>query len=370
MEKIKKAINKIKSNRTHSIIATVLICALVIIIFASALNTIGDIKNVSNGIKNPGVGTDSIESEGSIGFIGSTSDITDSSTSKNESYNNGDYKNESTSVPEESNKEDNKQTVDEYGDTIIVDEKLVYTCDIDIETKNYKKAYNSIKELINEYKGITEKENTNNRDYDWYYSDEEDDGLVQTYIRCRIPSNKYNEFLDKLDKLGDDNKVVSKSTSTDNITQQYVDSKAELESLKIQEESLVNMLKSANTISDMITVEDRLTDVRARIYKLTADIRNMDMDVAYSYVNIELNEVKEYTKEEELGFFANIWDKLKDSLETSIDIIKNIITFIIVMTPIVILNVLPLVIIIRLLLKLRKKRLNKRAKKIEDKDNK
>lgn len=83
----------------------------------------------------------------------------------------------------------------------------------------------------------------------------------------------------------------------DNISQRYYDTTAQIVALQIQEKNLLAMMEKCETIEDMITVEQRLSEVQYQFDSLQTTRQYMDMDVAYSYVNISVSEVMEYHRD-------------------------------------------------------------------------
>lgn len=111
----------------------------------------------------------------------------------------------------------------------------------------------------------------------------------------RIPSADAEAYLDTISAVCN---VRSSSLTTDDITGSYYDSKARMESLVEQESRLDAMMDKAQTLSEMLAIEDKLTDVRAEINALNKQIQLMDKSVDYSYVYVELSEVIEYHVED------------------------------------------------------------------------
>ncbi|MDE7274981.1 MAG: DUF4349 domain-containing protein [Lachnospiraceae bacterium] len=194
----------------------------------------------------------------------------------------------------------------------LLEEKLVYHCNLEIETLDYPATMTSVKETITKYGGIIQSESESDSGYNWYYENyRKTSGTMHNYLEVRIPSKNYNNFLAELDGVG---KVISKSTSVDNISQQYYDTTAQIEALQIQEKNLLAMLEKCETIEDMITVEQRLSEVQYQLNNLQTTRRYMDMDVAYSYVNINISEVMEYRQESEPVRRNTFADRLKNTL--------------------------------------------------------
>lgn len=194
----------------------------------------------------------------------------------------------------------------------LLEEKLVYYCDLQIETLDYPATITAIKGTITKYGGIIQAETESDNGYNWYYENyRKTSGTMSNYLQVRIPSKDYNNFLAELDGVG---KIISKSTSVDNISQQYYDTTAQIEALQIQEKNLLSMMEKCETIEDMIAVEQRLSEVQYQLNNLQTSRRYMDMDVAYSYVNIGITEVMEYRQDSEPVRRNTFVDRLKNTL--------------------------------------------------------
>lgn len=188
--------------------------------------------------------------------------------------------------------ENTKDETSNVNNITLLEEKLIYRCDLDIQTTDYNTSIENIRNTISKYNGIIQSERETDDSYDWYKTDfVKTRGTLHNYMEVRIPSKDYYNFINELDGVG---KIISKTQNVDNISQQYYDTTASIKALKIEEERLLDMLNQCYDIEDMITVEERLSEVEYEVSRLTTELRYMDMDVAYSYVNIELDEVMEY----------------------------------------------------------------------------
>lgn len=225
-------------------------------------------------------------------------------------------------------------TTDANGNKIkLVEEKLVYRCQLDIETKNYTEDKENLMKLISEYEGIIQNSNEYDSDDYWYSSDHvKTRGTKTLNLQVRIPSEKYKEFIGTVGTIG---KVKRNSQQVDNISYDYYNTQADIEQLKIQEQRLLEMMEQAYTIEDMITVEDRLSEVQNELSKLQTKLVGLDTDVAYSYVDIELEEVFEYSaaEVEKPGFFKRLGKEIVDGFKAMIQIFEDIILFIVGAVP-------------------------------------
>lgn len=248
-------------------------------------------------------------------------------------------------------------------------EKLVYKCAMSIETMEYQKSYDAIKAALEEVGGIVQYERQTDDGSRWYYEDYvKHNGTLHATISCRVPTAKYNEFVNSVSGVG---KVMDKQTSVDNISQEYYDSTTKVQSLKIQEERLLTMLSQATTIEEMLNIEDRLEDLRYEISQLETKIIYMDMDVAYSYVDIELEEVLEYSVVEEPvkknTFIDRLVNTVKDSADEFLDLCEELLFTFIYLIPYILIGGVAIIVICKVR-KIKARDLFKRKKNEEIKD--
>ena len=163
--------------------------------------------------------------------------------------------------------------------------------------------------------GVIQSENESDSGQNWYFENyRKTTATLHNFLEVRIPSRNYEVFLAELDGVG---KIVSKSSSVENISQQYYDTTTQIESLRIQERNLLEMMEKCETIEDMITVEERLAQVQSERSKLETAKRYMDTDVAFSYVNITISEVMEYHQDREPVKRNTFVDRLINTIKST-----------------------------------------------------
>lgn len=261
------------------------------------------------------------QADGQIGAIGQDSASSQESTEQS---------NVSSEVSDDDTSQTDSQTQQSSGDTNIklVSDKLVYRCSLDIETKNYDEDLDNLLSLIDKYEGIIQNSNEYDDDNYWYETDNvKTHGTKRITLEVRIPQAKYKEFIDTVGTVG---RVRQNSQQVDNISYDYYNTQADIEQLKIQESRLLDMMKQAQTIDEMITVEDRLTEVQNELSKLQTKLVGLDTDVAYSYVDISLQEVYEYTSTpvETKGFLQRLGEEVVQAFKDMITIFEDLIIFI------------------------------------------
>lgn len=136
-----------------------------------------------------------------------------------------------------------------------------------------------------------------------------EDGNRWIDLTLRIPAKNYSSFLEAAENAAS---LLNKDESTQDITSQYVDVEARLNSLKNQEQRLQELAAQAESLEDLLAIEARLSDVQYQIESYTAQQRLFDDQVDYSTVTVELNEVRVYTPVKR-GFGSRIVNAFQSS---------------------------------------------------------
>ena len=234
-------------------------------------------------------------------------------------------------------------------------QKIVYTGNLSIQTLEYDKSAASIRKKIKDAGGFSEAESERDNDYYWYSYNSGSNNTRYLNITARIPSEKFEDFINS---LSGDGKIMSRSVNAENISQVYANKETYKKSLEKEQERLLEMMDKAETIEDMITVESRLSEVERQLNVYKTDLAQMDKDVEFSTIYIELKEVKRYTEEVNSTTFA---EEVKYAFEDAINSFRNfcegIVLFVVRNFPYLIILAVILALIIRAIGRSRAKRI-------------
>ncbi|HEU5201039.1 MAG TPA: DUF4349 domain-containing protein [Ktedonobacterales bacterium] len=84
-------------------------------------------------------------------------------------------------------------------------------------------------------------------------------------------------------------KLTSEKETVQNVTSQYVDLQSRLTNLRTEQSRLLTFLSQAQSLSDMLTIQDKLTDVEGQIEQIEGQINDLSGQTAYSTVTINLS---------------------------------------------------------------------------------
>lgn len=191
--------------------------------------------------------------------------------------------------------------------------KLIKTVNMTVETQEYDILMQNLEARIKELGGYIQKlESNNGSSYSGNRSSR------NASLTVRIPQANLDSFVGSISELAN---IVRRSESVDDITLTYVDLQSHKESLQVEQERLLNLLEKAETLEDIITLENRLTSVRYQIESMESQLRTYDDQVDYSTIYLGITEVKIYTPtvEEEL----TAWKRMVKGFEESIGDIRD-----------------------------------------------
>ena len=238
----------------------------------------------------------------------------------------------------------------EQADLASENRKIVYSGNISLQTLEYDSSSQSIHDKINKYGGFIESENTSNDDPYWYYRERSGSSARRTRrnlsITARIPAEKFDAFMED---LKNDGQVINTSVNAENISVSYANHDASRKALEIEQERLLKMMDKAESIEEMIAVEERLTEVERELGNERTKLSAMDRDVNFSTIYINLEEVFEYS---ETVVETTYGERLKRAFDNAIDgfvvFWEDLILFIVGSFPFLIMLVIIIVVIVKL----------------------
>lgn len=241
------------------------------------------------------------------------------------------------------------------------DRKLIRTVELEMETKEFERMMAELETQIQDLGGYIENlETYNGSSYSGYRTSR------WANLTIRIPREALNGFLQNVSEIGN---VVRRSDSVDDVTLSYVDMESRRDTLKAEQARLLELLERADTVEDMIALEERLSNVRYYLESMESKLRTIDNQVDYSTVHLNLSEVKELTPVEEKTDLQRITDGFVDSLKNIGRGVKEGIIWFVIHIPYLVIWAAVIAVIIVILKRSRKKRAAKKAAKAQQAGN-
>lgn len=156
--------------------------------------------------------------------------------------------------------------------------KIIYSSNYEIETEAFSDSLDALDRLCEKYGAYYETSNT------YGYKD----NAKKAKYTIRVPVENYKAFIGEAGSLGT---VTSSSQNNKDVTEQYFDTEARLESAKLREERILEILSEASKLDDVLRLERELSDIRYEIESYTGSLRKYDSLVSYATVSISINEL-------------------------------------------------------------------------------
>lgn len=134
-------------------------------------------------------------------------------------------------------------------------------------------------------------------------------------LTVRVPADRVDEFTAVMEEAAN---VVSSSKNLEDVTLNYVDNQTRLEALKTEEARLLELMESAQDLSDLLEIEKRLTDVHYEMERVTSRLRTYDNQIDYATIRLSLEEVREYTPVE-----PTVWERISGGFARSLVGVKE-----------------------------------------------
>ena len=235
-------------------------------------------------------------------------------------------------------------------------EKIIYSASVTVETTEFEETLKGLEEMVSRYGGFIESSSVSGNNY--YSTASGKSGNRYASYTIRVPGSCFSEVMSTLACLGN---VPYSYTYTENVTAQYYDTKSRLEAYQAQQDSLIAMMEKAETVEDLITIENALVEVRYKIDSLQSSLTNWDRKVNFSTINLEINEVNKYTPEAKESYGQRLVRALSRGMESVGSFFSNLLVGLLEALPSLIVLAVLAVIVVVIVKKSKKKKAAKRA---------
>lgn len=182
-------------------------------------------------------------------------------------------------------------------------EKIIYTAQLNLETTEFDKASAALEQLAQDLDGFVEAGSVGDRGSGYSWGD----------YTIRVPAERFNDFLSQAGALCHE---TWRSVERQNVSESYYDTAGRLKTQQIKLERLQALLKEAEAMADIITIESAISETEWMIEDLSGTLRHYDAQVDYATVHISLQEVYRLSNAEDapLSFTGRLGAAFSDGL--------------------------------------------------------
>ena len=102
-------------------------------------------------------------------------------------------------------------------------------------------------------------------------------------VTVKVPASS---FEDAMNSTGDFGELLSRSISTEDVSENYYDLETRLETRKILQKKLESYLAGAKNISDLLDIERQLNDVTSELESMEKQFRRLSNQIDFSTISI------------------------------------------------------------------------------------
>ena len=167
--------------------------------------------------------------------------------------------------------------------TAVSGRKIIYTAYMELESLDYTDTVTRLMQAMNRAGGYIQ--NSSQRG-------SEEEGNRSAEYTFRIPADKYDSFLNDAENTGN---ALYRNEETSDVTAEYVDVEARVKSLEGQRDRLLELQQKAESLEDLLAIENQLTQVQYELESYTGQKRVLDDQIDLSTVTVSVYEVKVMT---------------------------------------------------------------------------
>ncbi len=104
-------------------------------------------------------------------------------------------------------------------------------------------------------------------------------------MAVRVPVARFDETMNRIAELAKD--VLIRSATAQDVTEEYVDLQAKVQSLEVARDRLLQIMAEAKTTKDLLEIEKQLTQRNAEIDSMKARLQYLEQTASLSSIQIE-----------------------------------------------------------------------------------
>jgi hypothetical protein len=215
-------------------------------------------------------------------------------------------------------------------------QKIIKNANLRFEAEDLSATAETINKAILKYHAQTQSDAEGKTDY----------SVTRTMV-VRMPSQYFEAF------VGDISKGVkyfdTKEISSEDVTEQYVDTEARIKAKKVLEQRYLELIGKAKKVSEILEIEKELSAIREEIEAKEGQLRFMKSRVALSTINIEFYKATAEQPNATVSYGSKMWN----AIESGFNGISSFFIGLLYIWPFILIFVIALIIIRK---KLKKKK--------------
>ena len=179
---------------------------------------------------------------------------------------------------EDKKQSDQSATNNTSSDNTDWDKKIIKTASIQLQLEDYKKFNTNIHSSL--------------KNFGAYIADEkqiENDFRIENSVTIKVPVDQFDNLINSF--TADGIKVTEKNISSEDVTGEFVDTKARMQSKMAVRDKYLGLLKQAKNMNEILQVQNEINDIQEDIEAADGRINYLQHSSAYSTVNLNISSI-------------------------------------------------------------------------------
>ena len=191
--------------------------------------------------------------------------------------------------------------------TSIKQSKIVSVLNLEAESKDLSSDVSAIEDKVHELNGYIGSHNIDTAN-----------NLKRANMSIRIPKENHADIADFISKTLS---ITAESSESIDVTESYYDTESRVQNLSSQEEKLRDLYDKAESVEDMLLIDERLATVTSEKEELTKKLIRLEERSSYATIELNINEVKDFTMTEAVNESTS--ERINNALSQSVISLKN-----------------------------------------------
>jgi hypothetical protein len=163
------------------------------------------------------------------------------------------------------------------------DRRVIRSAELDLVVTDVRAATRNARETVADHGGYEASSN----------SSALSDSRERASITFEVPSDTFDAILNELRDSSQVLRVEHESTSSQDVTEEFVDLRSRLTNLRATETRFVELLEEAYTISEVMDVESEISRIRGEIERIQGRINYLEQRTDYSRIHVSFEEAED-----------------------------------------------------------------------------
>jgi hypothetical protein len=161
-----------------------------------------------------------------------------------------------------------------------LERKIIKNGNISIEVDNVTETMDSITQIAEAMGGYVVSSNKRSNDE------------TSATVTIRVPAENFDETFEKIREIAIETPYENKESM--DVTEEYTDLEAQLHNLEATEAQYLELLKKAENVEDIVTVQRELSYVRGEIERIEGRMKYIERTSDMSFIEVRIGEVQSF----------------------------------------------------------------------------